>query len=542
MGRKKQSNPQRSGGLVIASNGSTEPVLGKQKAAARKVHKKKEEEDDAPYFVQVDTSCLISNEHLDISEVVLTDLKFREGFTCFAFTEEFYQDSKYYLRFQVPNSSKVVGRIKLGHCPVLSSDNVSLELVEKCSSSDSVEMCSVVISGSFDGPDESICGLVHLVSLKLVTLRPVLGTIDSEGTSSFRVRVEILKNAFDECESLLEVSRQLWKKSMMNVLAWLRPEVLTSEARYGMSESVKREVDLYPDMDDESSGPKKRARFDVAGFYEAIKPSKKSPMLEDEIPDLLPVLRPYQRRAANWMVQREKGNSGSLDKIEWSQFLSPLCIPVGFLDTSSKMYYNPFSGNMSLRPEPASAHICGGILADEMGLGKTVELLACVFAHRKPESEDGLANDIVAQANEDDISLKRLKRERVECICGAVSESRKYKGLWVQCDVCDAWQHADCVGYSPKGKAHKANKTSDKQNSPVNSHKRTRKNDSPNIVVREGDYICQPCSELLQAINSPINSAATLIVCPAPILSQWHSEIIRRAELFSFEYSWSSYN
>lgn len=542
MGRKKQSNPQRSGGLVIASNGSTEPVLGKQKEAARKVHKKKEEEDDAPYFVQVDTSCLISNEHLDISEVVLTDLKFREGFTCFAVTEEFYLDSKYYLRFQVPNSSKVVSRIKLGHCPVLSSDNVSLELVEKCSSSDSVEMCSVVLSGGFDGPDESICGLVHLVSLKLVTLRPVLGTIDSEGTSSFRVRVEILKNAFDECESLLEVSRQLWKKSMMNVMAWLRPEVLTSEARYGMSESVKKEVDLYPAMEDESSGPKKRARFDVAGFYEAIKPSKKSPMLEDEIPDLLPVLRPYQRRAANWMVQREKGNSGSLDKIEWSQFLSPLCIPVGFLDTNSKMYYNPFSGNMSLRPEPASAHICGGILADEMGLGKTVELLACVFAHLKPESEDGSVNDNVVQANEDNISLKRLKRERVECICGAVSESRKYKGLWVQCDVCDAWQHADCVGYSPRGKSHKASKTSDEQSSPVNSHKRTRKNDSPNIVVREGDYICQPCSELLQAINSPINSAATLIVCPAPILSQWHSEIIRRAELFSFEYSWSSYN
>lgn len=41
-------------------------------------------------------------------------------------------------------------------------------------------------------------------------------------------------------------------------------------------------------------------------------------------------------------------------------------------------------------------------------------------------------------------SLKRLKRERVECICGSVSESIRYKGLWVQCDACDAWQHADC--------------------------------------------------------------------------------------------------
>lgn len=66
-------------------------------------------------------------------------------------------------------------------------------------------------------------------------------------------------------------------------------------------------------------------------------------MLEDDITDLLPELRPYQRRAAYWMVQRERGDPITLgDKKDTNQFISPLSISVGFLDSSSKMFFNPF--------------------------------------------------------------------------------------------------------------------------------------------------------------------------------------------------------
>lgn len=157
------------------------------------------------------------------------------------------------------------------------------------------------------------------------------------------------------------------------------------------------------------------------------------------------------------------------------------------------------------------------IVADEMGLGKTVELLACIFVHRKPAFERRIFSDADFQAaGEFKVNLKRLKRERVECVCGAVSESYKYKGLWVQCDICDAWQHADCVGYSSKRKTAK----SSEQN-------RTRKKNAPNIVVRDEEHICQLCSELIEATDSPVATGATLIVCPAPILPQWHAEIMR---------------
>ncbi|XP_015575743.2 E3 ubiquitin-protein ligase SHPRH [Ricinus communis] len=514
MGRRKQARPNRSGGLVIA-NSASEAELDKQKAP-KTDSAEKAIPVSRPYYVEVDKSNWVSNDHFDISEVILNDLNLGEAYSSCRIKSNFSQESKYSLRVRVCNvDGFVLDRIKLGYWPVLSSSDISLECIEESMVEDK-EMQSVIFSGSFDGPDEGITSLVHLISMEFLTLRPVLGFNYSEEMMSLRVRVEILKKAFDSCKSLLENTRQLWKKSMMNVMAWLRPEVVTSEARYGVTKST--EVDLVGEMGNDISYSRKRPRFDVAGFYEAIKPSKSSPTLNDDLPDLLPVLRPYQRRAAYWMLQQEKGHSRDSIEKERSQFFSPLCMPVDFLDSCLTMFYNPFSGNVSLCPDISSPHIFGGILADEMGLGKTVELLACIFAHRKSACEDGIFIDNTWQDSGDQkIDRKRLKQERVECICGAVSESYKYRGLWVQCDICDAWQHADCVGYSTKGK---------KKRSAIEVQK-YRKKTTINFVERDGEHVCQMCSELIQANESPIATGATLIVCPAPILPQWHAEIAR---------------
>ncbi|KAK7275887.1 hypothetical protein RIF29_17013 [Crotalaria pallida] len=515
MGRRK-SKPHRSGGIILKTNAAPDTELDKQNAVGTSEEAKDDFVDiGKSYFVEVDCSGWLSSEHLDISEVVLRDLNFREGLSGFELSEDFCQDSQYLLRFKVCNANSVLGRIKLGLWPVLPYTDIHLEFVKRVTV-DNVETCKVLLSGIFDGSDEGVSGLIHLASLKFVTLRPILGIRLTEDTLSIRVRVELLKSAFDACESLLDCSRQLWKKSMMNLISWLRPEIMTSEVRYGFGRCMKMEVDPQTQIGDDTCYTRKHARFDPAGFYEAIKPSKTEPRLEDDIPELLPKLRPYQRRAVFWMVEREKGLEESQDERKRIQFHSPLCVPMDFLETCSKMFFNPFSGNISLRPETSSPYVFGGILADEMGLGKTVELLACIFAHRRSASGNDILIDSATQVNEDqEITLKRLKRERVECICGAVTDSLEYLGLWVQCDICDAWQHADCVGYSPIGKPLKS-----KEGCGNKTYKIT-------IDERDGEYVCQMCSELIQATQSPIASGATLIVCPASILPQWHDEIIR---------------
>ncbi|WMV19954.1 hypothetical protein MTR67_013339 [Solanum verrucosum] len=519
MGRRK-SKPNRSVGIL---EGEVPKGKLNGKTDAGTAEKDESFAVDVPYFVEIDRSNWLSDQHMDISEIVLSDLNVSDEFGNYVLDEEFYRDSRYLLRFRVSNVNDHLTRIKLGHWPVLSATGICLEIVAK-QEKEGLEEKVVLVDGNFDGPDEGISGLVHLASLKFFTLRPV---IVPSCLASIRIRVEILKSAFDACESLLDTSRQLWKKSMMNVMAWLRPEVVTAEARYGYQVAAPADIGLASGLDESSSAARKLSRFDVASFYEAIKPSKEEPMLDDDLPGLLPKLRPYQRRAAYWMVQREKRNSDGSLQSKINHFISPLCMPLSLIDTSITIYYNPFGGNVSLRPESAPPVVPGGILADEMGLGKTVELLACIFTHQVASSFIGnFTGEFLCDEGQKN-SLKRLKRERVECICGSLSESIRYKGLWVQCDACDAWQHADCVGYSANKRYKKSKAILTEQQLTGNMHKHAKRKNGVKIVEMEDGYICQPCSELIQACVAPVASGATLIVCPAPILPQWHAEIVR---------------
>nr|XP_009611461.1 E3 ubiquitin-protein ligase SHPRH-like [Nicotiana tomentosiformis]XP_009611462.1 E3 ubiquitin-protein ligase SHPRH-like [Nicotiana tomentosiformis] len=357
MGRRK-SKPNRSVGILEGevpngqSNGKNDAETAKKDVSF---------EVDVPFFVEIDRSNWLSDEHMDISEIVLSDLNVSEEFCHYVLDEEFYRDSRYILRFRVSNVDEYLNRIKLGHWPVFPASSICLEIVVK-KEKEGLEENVVLVEGNFDGPDEGISGLVHLASLKFLTLRPVTGHIVPSCLASIRLRVEILRSAFDACESLLDTSRQLWKKSMMHVMAWLRPEVVTSEARYGYEVAAHSDVGLASGLA-ESSASRKCSRFDVASFYEAIKPSKEEPMLDDNLPGLLPKLRPYQRRAAYWMVQREKRNfDGSLQS-KINRFISPLCMQLSLIETSMTIYYNPFCGNVSLHAEIAPPVVPGGILA-----------------------------------------------------------------------------------------------------------------------------------------------------------------------------------
>ncbi|KAL7107476.1 hypothetical protein ACP275_06G057200 [Erythranthe tilingii] len=521
MGRRKQIRPHRTG--EILEKQSSESELNKDNDA----QPRQDEIVEEPFFVGIEKSNWVSEEHYDVSEILLLNLRVSSEFYGYKLTDELFRDSRFFLRFSLSNVNEHLGRIKLGHWPVLSESNTCLQFMMK-RTVDGSERDVVMVSGNVDGTNEGVTGLVHLASLKYLTVRPILGDEFLEGMPSISVRVEILKSAFDECESLLDNTRPLWKKSMMSVMAWLRPEVLTSEARYGYNAGEHKDGDF--------SASRKQVRFEVSSFYEAIKPSKAAPMLEDDdLANLLPELRPYQRRAVYWMVKREEGDSENLGGNQRNQIVSPLCMPLNLIDTSRRIYYNPFSGNVSLHASCCSSYVSGGILADEMGLGKTIELLSCIFTHRMPSSEVAGGSYMAIQAKRfQKNNLKRLKRERVECVCGAVTESYKYEGMWVQCDFCDAWQHADCVGYSVKEKISKSGEATGGQKfeegSTGNSRNcRKRKNDTE-VVEMVGEYTCHTCSELIQATESPVASGATLVVCPTPILLQWHSEILRHTK------------
>ncbi|ERN04198.1 E3 ubiquitin-protein ligase SHPRH isoform X1 [Amborella trichopoda] len=544
MGRRKQKHPNRSGGISRAPEENAE-TSGND---ALNDSSNREETGDhienlqfnhaKEVFVEINQNNSNSDEQFDVAEVFLGNIRFSNGFHDHNLIEEIYEKLDYslQLRFCVG----VDDHIRIGHWPVISADNIFLEFVcyKNPSDEDSNDRAqNVVFWGNFDGPAEGVSGLVHLVNERSITLKPVIESRAFGTEFSPRFRVVILKKAFEASGVLSDTSRKPWKKSMVNMMAWLRPEVTTDEAKYRVSKLEAADESFQ--IDERSHlGPQRRRRFSAAAFYEAIKPSKEEPMLKDELPDLIPQLRPYQRRAAYWMIQRERGEGHENGaKGEQEIFFSPLCVPVDSVDLNSRMFYNPFCGNVSWHLEASPSYVSGGILADEMGLGKTVELLACISAHRRELMElDTLTNHEVDDCSQRNI--KRLKRERVECICGAVNESPKYEGLWIQCDICDAWQHANCVGYKP-GKSLATNGFLGgrglKQDLSEKSQKNSKKKSGPVIKVTEGDYVCPTCSELIQVADCTTITGATLIVCPAPILSQWQTEIARHMKIGSLK-------
>ncbi|KAM4771429.1 E3 ubiquitin-protein ligase SHPRH [Rhinophrynus dorsalis] len=150
---------------------------------------------------------------------------------------------------------------------------------------------------------------------------------------------------------------------------------------------------IIPDIieDNEEESDRELERQNIEELYDYVRQvhqqEDKTSQEDVQHPALIPVLRPYQNEAVNWMLRRENfrnvpSNENTLHSL-WRE--------VTTVD-GMKIYYNPFTGCI-IRERPVSGHEWpGGILADEMGLGKTVEVLSLILCHpRKDVKKDVLA-------------------------------------------------------------------------------------------------------------------------------------------------------
>lgn len=143
---------------------------------------------------------------------------------------------------------------------------------------------------------------------------------------------------------------------------------------------------LIPDEleEDEEESDMELERQNIEELYDFVRHTHQQDIQlvrkDVQHPALIPILRPYQSEAVNWMLHRENNTSTPSSE----NALHFLWREVITLD-GIKIYYNPFTGCIIREYPTAGPQWPGGILADEMGLGKTVEVLALILNHTGPE-------------------------------------------------------------------------------------------------------------------------------------------------------------
>ncbi|KFQ69203.1 E3 ubiquitin-protein ligase SHPRH, partial [Phaethon lepturus] len=135
--------------------------------------------------------------------------------------------------------------------------------------------------------------------------------------------------------------------------------------------------------EDEEESDMELERQNIEELYDFVRHTHQQDiqLLREDVqhPALIPILRPYQSEAVNWMLHRE-----NLTSPPSKNALHFLWREVITLD-GVKIYYNPFTGCIIREYPIAGPQWPGGILADEMGLGKTVEVLALILTHTRPD-------------------------------------------------------------------------------------------------------------------------------------------------------------
>ncbi|KAM9355446.1 E3 ubiquitin-protein ligase SHPRH isoform 2-T2 [Pholidichthys leucotaenia] len=232
-------------------------------------------------------------------------------------------------------------------------------------------------SGLQWSPDEDTCTAecslrrIPLEDLDWLQKRRVVQLCYQAKGDSVKVGIYLLETGLGKPEFLsegnvrLKKANQLMQKLMEYFYDFIIPEVVENEEEECDTDLERQNVEeLYDYVRHLHQNENQEGTYDVQ--HKA----------------LIPVLRPYQRQAVNWMLRREKYKSTSPKEHSlhflWRELVT-LC--------GKKLFYNPFTGCLIREFPLAGVEWPGGILADEMGLGKTVEVLALILFHVRQDVE-----------------------------------------------------------------------------------------------------------------------------------------------------------
>ncbi|CAL8284691.1 unnamed protein product [Lota lota] len=226
--------------------------------------------------------------------------------------------------------------------------------------------------------EETVCTLEHsLGSIQLEDLdwlrkRGVVQLCHETKGEAIKVGIYLLEAGLGKPEFLgegnarLKKANQLMQKLMEYFYDFIIPEVVETEKEDCDTDLERQNVEELYDYVRHLHQRQAQHRGDQEPPYDVQHAA------------LIPVLRPYQSQAVNWMLRMERYRLTSPKEPSlhflWREVVT-LC--------GKKLYYNPFTGCLMREFPLAGVRWPGGILADEMGLGKTVEVLALILSHSR---------------------------------------------------------------------------------------------------------------------------------------------------------------
>uniref|UniRef100_A0A8C7CL05 SNF2 histone linker PHD RING helicase n=1 Tax=Oncorhynchus kisutch TaxID=8019 RepID=A0A8C7CL05_ONCKI len=209
-----------------------------------------------------------------------------------------------------------------------------------------------------------LAGGIVLEELDWLQKRRAVQLCHQPGEDEIKVGIYVLESGLGKPEFLSEgngrirKANQLIQKLMEFYYDFIIPEVVSTEEEECDTDLERQNVEeLY----DYVRHLHQRENQDVS--------------IDVQHKALIPVLRPYQSQAVNWMLRREKYRSSSSSQEQSLNFLWRELVTL----CGKKLFYNPYTGCLIREFPLAGLEWPGGILADEMGLGKTVEVLALIL-------------------------------------------------------------------------------------------------------------------------------------------------------------------
>uniref|UniRef100_A0A674BYV5 SNF2 histone linker PHD RING helicase n=1 Tax=Salmo trutta TaxID=8032 RepID=A0A674BYV5_SALTR len=208
-----------------------------------------------------------------------------------------------------------------------------------------------------------LAGGIVLEELDWLQKRRAVQLCHQPGEDEIKVGIYVLESGLGKPEFLSEgngrirKANQLIQKLMEFYYDFIIPEVVSTE-----------EEECDTDLE----------RQNVEELYDYVRHHQRENQdvsIDVQHKALIPVLRPYQSQAVNWMLRREKYRSSSSSQEQSLNFLWRELVTL----CGKKLFYNPYTGCLIREFPLAGVEWPGGILADEMGLGKTVEVLALIL-------------------------------------------------------------------------------------------------------------------------------------------------------------------